>query len=266
VLGSGPAGLIAAHAAVTAGHSVVILSNNQFREPQGCQYLHEPIPGVDCGKGKNLLYSLQGTEAGYRSKVYGESFGRIPVSPHEQAGPQTVWDLRLAYANLCKKYWSLIVEATVTPEWLDEATGIAGQDRIDWKILSTIPAPTLCRRISIGSMDAGGALHVFHYVKGWAVGGTNLPIQANPFTVVCDGTKDVGYSRISNVFGYQTIEYPWRDGRKPPLEGISEITKPITTNCDCRPNIVRLGRYGKWHKGSLAHTVYAETMEALGNG
>jgi hypothetical protein len=44
---------------------------------------------------------------------------------------------------------------------------------------------------------------------------------------------------------------------------VSEGFKPLYTDCDCHPEIVRLGRFGKWNKNVFTHHAYREVTDAL---
>src|SRR5262245_15995908 len=78
VLGCGPAGLLAAHAASLYGCDVRILSIRQPSIISGAQFLHEHIPGVTGDIDGHVLFMKAGTAGGYAKKVYGNS--RIPTS------------------------------------------------------------------------------------------------------------------------------------------------------------------------------------------
>ena len=54
--------------------------------------------------------------------------------------------------------------------------------------------------------------------------------------------------------------------RKPPLEGVAAVRKPLTTDCNCHPDWLHVGRYGRWTKGVLSHDAYFATMARLQAG
>ena len=41
------------------------------------------------------------------------------------------------------------------------------------------------------------------------------------------------------------------------------MRKPIATNCDCFPNVIRAGRFGTWKKGVLTHDAMFNTLREL---
>lgn len=267
VLGCGPAGLLAAHAAAQAGHDIKIVSKKRKSDMFGAQYLHRDIPGIDCGKPRLIEYKLLGTTEGYRRKVYGSEY-RGSVSPEELEEAHTGYDIRAAYDELWDMYSEYIIDWEVTGSQLVKdgslGRGELGQLGADY-ILSSLPAPVICL-----DMEAGPVLnHAFEGQNIWATGdapelGISDPIRAAaPDTVVCNGEPDVGWYRSANVFGRSTTEWPGK--RKPPVEGVALVTKPLKTNCDCHPDIMRVGRFGRWKKGVLSHEAYFECVK-LFNG
>jgi hypothetical protein len=254
VLGCGPAGLIAAYAAEREYQAEVkILSVKRPSQLYGCQYLHEAIPGIDSGGPDMVSYTLSGTTEGYRRKVYGSL--TPPVSPQQYAGDHPAWDLRRTYDQLYERFEPGIVDAKLS------STDIMPMLSDFWPdvCISSVPAPVLCQ---------AGDRHTFTEVQCWAIGdapwqkvedyGYTIP----PFTVWCDGTPQVSWYRMCNVFGYSTVE--WSGHRKkPPLEDVVPFAKPLSTDCDCLPSILRVGRYGRWLKGTLSHEAYIATVNKV---
>lgn len=251
VLGCGPAGLMAAHAAEMTGHQVLIASKKRKSELFGCQYLHQPIPGVSDPAGAVLVrYLLEGSVTDYREKVYGQG-SVASVSPEDYEGDHLAWDIRSAYDGLWSKYSQFVLDVD-----LSDPVALQGLQTEPELIISTVPAPLLCLKPE---------QHLFHKQDVWALGdaperGQFVPYNCQNNSVVCSGERDVSWYRMSRVFGYTTVE--WSIDCKPPLN-VSAVKKPLSTNCDCRPEIVRLGRYGKWKKGVLSHEAYYETHELL---
>jgi hypothetical protein len=244
VLGCGPAGLFATHALLQKGWEVEVFSRKRRSEMYGAQYLHKPIPGLSFGEGTPIRYSLFGTAEQYRQKVYGSR--AVIVSPEALTQQHLAWDIREAYFKAWNEYAHLIEPvAEIGPEFLIRLVNNRAYDRV----LSSIPMPALCR----------DEHHKFDSQTIWAIGdaperGTFCPIPCKPNTVALDGTPDVGWYRVSNVFGYTTAEWP--ESRKPPFENVSPVIKPIRHDCDCWQGIVTVGRYGAWAKGYLSHQAY----------
>lgn len=251
ILGCGPAGLFAAHAFREAGWRISILSRKRRSEMFGAQYLHAEIPGLPAFSA-NLQYTLNGTVEGYAKKVYGGTIPPEAVSPAHLLGLSTIWDIRAAYYGAWDRYAAAITSMQVDPSIVHSV-----KQSFDL-VVSAIPAPALCNETE--------GRHSFESEKAWAIGdaperGVFCPINTEPFTVRCNGEDVPAWYRASNVFGYQTAEWP-RDNR-PPLEGVAEVTKPLRTNCDCHlgKNFVRVGRYGTWTKGVLSHEAYFTAKE-----
>lgn len=280
ILGCGPAGLFAAHAFKQEGWTVAILSKKRKSELFGAQYLHEPIPNltpmVRGEKGAEALlvgherrwiqYQLRGSGEDYARKVYPNGLpAGLETSPEVLPAEHWAYDLRSTYDEAWRRYSDLVVdfpgmnfEAVQHALWSDTQM-----------VASTIPAPDLC---------ATPGAHVFRSQDIWALGdaperGQDLAafrfgggFWAAPDTVVCDASRDVGWYRLSNIFGYKTVEWP--ANRKPPIPGVAPVRKPLSTDCDCHYDnarlagvrYARLGRYGRWEKGYLTHHAYADAL------
>lgn len=260
ILGCGPAGLMAAHAAVIQGHEVDIISKRRKSEMYGAQYLHRPIPGTPDVSNGIVVYQLQGgTHEDYRRKVYGHEYGGS-VSTQEFGEPHDAWDIRATYNLL----WQLYFERIKAAEWNAQNTHVlteaivVGYDMV----ISSLPRPVLCHNRTV---------HQFASKKIWAIGdaperGQFVPkeLRAKEMSVICEASPEVGWYRASTIFGYSTVE--WATPRKPPISGIAEVTKPLLHDCDCWPRIRHVGRYGHWQKGVLSHTAYFDTLDHLGTG
>lgn len=260
VLGAGPAGLLAAHAARERGYDVTVFTKpgaDGFpakSQLHGCQYLHQSIPGLTYSiEGRSVAYRLAGSTEDYRRKVYGEGW-RGTVSPDE-FGPEErhyAWDLHEAYDELWRRFLPFMV-----PTHLDGSTiGIFTKDPHGHTFLG-VPAPHLCRRPEE---------HKFVTQDVWAMGsapGQELPYVAPDFTIECNGEPAPRWYRAATVFGHSTLEWP--GGVKPPITGVAAVRKPLSTDCDCHlgKRVTRVGRYGRWTKSVLAHTAYSDALEAL---
>lgn len=255
ILGCGPAGLMAAAAAEEAGYDFKIVSKKRKSEMYGAQYLHAPIPGFSADMSFDVKYILQGTADAYRRKVYGDA--RVSVSPEDLAEDHPGWDIRSTYDLLWARYVDHIENfdfdgPLVLNSFVNEVLRQGNYSHF----ISTVPAPLLCMNPS----------HAFPSQKVWAIGdaperGIFCPITAaNLNEVICSG-ENTSWYRTANILGYRTAEWPER--KRPPIEGVSLVNKPLDTNCDCLPVVHRLGRYGKWQKGVLSHTAYYETLGGL---
>ena len=267
ILGCGPAGLFAAHGLIQKGWSVKVFSKKRRSEMFGAQYLHRPIDGLTVSDPVEVEYRLLGgTAQEYREKIYGPNNVTVSVKvldPYHKA-----WDIREAYYTAWDRYQDLVEDMpNITPEflgvtrWDPNSSPISSPPPINPRgfdvVINTIPLPQIC----YGN-------HEFHSAKVWAIGdaparGTYAPYRAPLNTIHCSASPDVGWYRASNVFGYVTVEWP--GNRKPPLPGVAEVTKPISTNCDCYSGqgskFVSAGRYGMWRKGVLSHHAYEGALQ-----
>ena len=224
----------------------------------GAQFLHMPIPGInDVDKpDTEVRYILCGTTEGYRRKVYGDDpaipFVSMENVKHDQL--QRAWNLQATYDSM----WEALVDDTtvnvesIGPQWVDNAL------EKDWfeVILSTIPAPALCR--SAAGLD--GQPHIFISQQVQIATTCILPNLPDNH-VVYDGTPDHSWYRTSRLFGVGGTEW---SGITPPYGNLIKANKPLRTNCTCyKGKVVRLGRNGTWTKGVLTHHAFLGAYDAL---
>lgn len=266
VLGCGPAGLVAAHAATMAGCDVTVYSRKRKSEMFGAQYLHAPIPGMTDNAPVLVQVELIGTHEQYRDKVYGDNAAEVnSVSTEDLPHPHDAWNIRHTYDNLWTAYHDIIRDYDVGSSLVSGL--VDGYDLV----LSTIPAPALCH---------AGSGHQFLEQAIWALGDApergkfvkdmvDSARMVPKNIIVCNGLPEPAWYRTANVFGHTTVEWPQITA--PSLNMFvqaeaSLVGKPISTDCDCHPEITRLGRYGQWRKGVLVHHVYDEAMAVCAVG
>lgn len=251
VLGSGPAGLMAAHAVGLCGYPLSVHSRPEKSVLGGAQYLHHSVPyltGSD--PDRTLTNILLGTPEGYQSKVYGSDPSHVPqhVSAMNVSDGETfgVWDLVEAYDRLWGWFEMAVNHANITANWLEEHG-----NEFDL-IISSVPAPAICKRQDV---------HRFHYQEVWI--DPNVPSFIKEDTVVYNGDKAPSWYRASNIGGTAGgVEWS-SQGVKPPIPGLVSIKKPLRHTCDCWPDILRVGRYGSWTKGVLTHDAFFEAGRTL---
>lgn len=246
ILGCGPAGLIAAHAAYNRGADFIVMSKARKSFMNGAQYLHAPIPGVSLADPFLINYEISGSVAGYRDKVYGPD-AKVEVSPETLVGRHLAWDIREAYDALWGLYGSDVQHVEMTPTILSKV-------KREWKpdaIISTIPSHAICH----------DSRHKFAHEQVWATNDLECTLSDN--TVLCNGEPGFDWYRASKIQGFKNTEWPWR---KYPLQyngKIWRVVKPLWTDCRCFPEVHRLGRYGSWTKGVLSHEVWEEANKIM---
>lgn len=253
ILGCGPTGLAAAQACRLAGYRVDIFSRMTKSKLYGSQYLHEPIPGLSYpGEPVKLSYSLDGTMDGYRQKVYGPDYSG-PVSPGDYEGEHEAWDIRWTYDQLWEIFFNVIRDVQrIDPADIKKLTAYG-------YIINTIPRTQLCEDPD----------HKFTSQPIWAMGDApgiqTVPIDIPENSVICSGRPCDSWYRVSNIYGYRTAEWsfnerPRHNGR--PLHA-AIVHKPLSTDCDCLPNVFHVGRFGSWKKGVVVHHAYRAVEELL---
>src|SRR6185369_360410 len=261
VLGCGPAGLFAAHAAKSRGADVHIFSKKRRSEMYGAQYLHSGIPGLtDDQQAGTVEYRLIGELDDYLTKVYGEVIPeRSAISKDKLVGVYPAWDIRRAYHAAFERYREDIMNeplsaASMMPIIMEFRPAL---------VISTIPAPTLCT-------NPNG--HAFDTRKIWAVGdaperGIFAPRpNEEPNVIWYNGESSPAWYRYSLINGYAAMEWP--ETVKPFADNLAEVQKPIATSCDCwmgakRTRVVRMGRYGAWNRHGHSHQAYWRTLDLL---
>jgi hypothetical protein len=250
VVGSGPAGLLAAHCALQLGASEVkIFSNGGKSILYGAQYLHAPIPGITTHIPVALVdYQLKGSVEGYRAKVYGDSWdGRVSPDEYGNEEPHAAWDIRAAYSKLWVMYGNLVRSERCNSNWIFQNRR---HDIVFW----TAPATHLCQDLT----------HEFKsqmiLARGDGTSSYDVERYAPHNTIMCSGRPEDRWYRISNILGHKTVEWSIRER----IAGSVQVRKPLSTTCNCWPQIVRLGRYGAWRKGYLVHEVMADVAKAMG--
>jgi hypothetical protein len=260
ILGCGPAGLFAAHAATELGADIEIYSKKRRSEMFGAQYLHEPIPGMTKSDKFHVQYSLLGTIQDYLLKVYGPDLpDNVTVDSLNKIEP--AWDIRETYRNAWDTYCSAIVSTPlgIDVAWLQQYLKM---NRWPDAVVSTIPAPLLCINRE----------HAFTVRDIWAIGdaperGIFAPRPLGGANDIWyDGTRDRGWYRASVIAGYAAVEWP--EDARPPLEGVSRVAKPIKMTCDCLEEVfgkrlIRIGRYGAWSRFGHSHQAYWTVRDKL---
>ncbi len=250
VLGAGPSGLAAVHAAALLGHDVVCFSKGgagRKSRMNGAQYLHQMLPLASVTPSFKIDYRLTGDVDGYRDKVGYAS--TTTVSPESLVGLKEAWNIREAYDWMWRTYGEYIQDAEFGGHV--DVQSLINHMSPDVTV-STIPAKILCSK----------PYHSFAHINIWATDTAIVPDMPDN-TVICDGTSDRAWYRCSKIQSYCNTEWP--GNRRPPLpqHRLWNVVKPIRTTCDCFPDVHRAGRYGRWEKGELVDMAFYRVAEAL---
>lgn len=246
ILGCGPAGLLAAHALAQRGIPFGIFSVPAKSRLGGAQFLHESIPGLTSEEPDAMLtYRLEGDPMVYKQKVYGDNPNVDFVSMAFVGNGQQVpaWSLRDLYDRLWEVFGSMVNGTVIDATWLKENVEEFSA------VISAMPRDRICEPWSN---------HTFHYHQVRILNeAINPSVPDNE--IWYDGTKDRSWYRMSNIFGVGSTE--WGMSVRPPMSDLVTVNKPLRTNCDCWPDFIRVGRFGRWEKGVLAHDGYKRVAE-----
>lgn|SRR5678816_1379769 len=256
VLGVGPAGLMAAHAVALSGRPVSLFgqpnADGSVKKSKlgGAQFLHDPIPIVCDEEDPDavITYRVFGTVERYAQKVYGGLVKPERVSMNNVYDGKQVnaWNLLSTYDKL----WDYLSAkdanvVTIDQEWIAKAIEAQWFDMI----LSTIPAPAIC------------VANYAHSFPSQSITIANEAMMGTPDTIYYSGHEDHSWYRTSVLFGYEGTE--WGQGVTPPLPGTFKVAKPLQTNCNCHPEVERLGRYGTWTKGVLTTHAFTGALKLV---
>lgn len=247
VLGCGPAGLLAAHAVELNGHRPTIFSRKVKGIMPGAMYIHEAIPEICSAEPDALItYAKLGDAEGYAKKVYGDY--SHPTSWNKfSEGKLPAWSMSAVYDTLWEHFEKDIVNWDIDSPFLDRLY----DGPFDW-VVSTIPATALCY---------GDCWFTSQRIFVYRDHRDSCEQLGDP-CVIYNGQPEQAWYRSSLIFGEGSTEYSEHC-----LGNLGSVgyrgTKPIDTNCRCRPYITRAGRFGKWHKGILVHDVFKEVLSAV---
>lgn len=242
ILGCGPSGLLAAHAAVRAGHMPTIFSRKVKSPHGGAQYLHAPIPGYSPDDPDMLVRFVKlGTARGYAAKVYGDP--DKPVSwTHFEERQVPAWSMNDVYDSAWRDYQGLVHDRELFAADVEQI--VAGFE----VVVNTVPLEGLCAR---------PADHTFNQVP---IVLDNRRMIGAENVVVYNGQRSEDWYRTSSIGEEHWTEYP--AGRAPHnpdwITGMHKGFKVVDTDCNCHPTVHRMGRFGKWCRGELAHHTFRD--------
>lgn len=251
IIGTGPAGMIAAWAAVQLGHPIVLISNST--EPSvisGAQFLHTPIFEISRHGDPDfeIRYEYRGDADTYQKKVYGDA--SIPFSSWGTGKPRTqlAWSMQRHYEFL----WRELAGPTGHAINVMQVDGPKVRELWDHfqHIVFAGDRTKLC--------DEG---HAFRSVQ---IKVAPVAMCEGDNVVVYNGDPENAWARSSRIQGNEGVEYGVNT--RTVLPDMRIITKPLDHRCTCEHgNVIYVGRFGEWKKGVLVHHAFERTMEGLLN-
>lgn len=254
ILGAGPAGLVAAHAATLKGYDVEI-GTNQLSPSQitGAQYLDRYIPGItEREPDGQIKFYKRGTAAGYAQKIYNNVDAPTSWDKYDDEGMYDIWYLRDVYSAMWERYKSRMfkmeVDANVMASFMDTDSEL---------IVVALPLKAIC----------SNADHAFLSQEVTVYPGFPTDVgkkyehlkddQSN--WILYNGKKKTVWYRCSRINHGDSVEVSghYTDGHM--------VTKPLATTCDCWkevPRVVLVGRYGTWDKNELVSGAWERVLDA----
>jgi hypothetical protein len=242
VIGCGPAGLAAAHAAAGHGCDVDIYAPKLKTPQEGPLLIQRPIPGINNDHPDGTIHQrvIGGSIMDYRYKLYGDV--NIGINGDILRSEYHAWNHRETYHRLWNIYSNLIHDRKVTPIELKHL-----HDKCDL-VVSTANAYMLC---NLGS-------HIFRDVRVAVTSQASYPNQPDD-TIIFNAGNEYDWIRSSNIFGVEVTEWMVRRGP----QGARIIKKPVSTDCTCYPRVLRTGRFGAWRNETWVDTAYWDTYSAI---
>lgn len=249
IFGAGPAGMLAAHAVALAGREPVIISAPRTfplpgankSEIGGATYLHSAVPDATSADPDAMIrFQRIGTSRGYARKVYGDA--DHPTSWSKFQGEHPGWALQPVYDDLWRRYEERIIPMMVDKEVVRDFL------KSHPVVISTIPPSSFCTNPD----------HEFPRRQIWITDESMYSMGDN--TIIYDGLVGAvsGRYRSSRLFGRESTEFS-----QPIGYDAREGFKVLPTNCDCFPDVMRVGRFGKWKPGVLVDHAFQEVWDAM---
>lgn len=255
VLGCGPAGLITACAAQLHGADVTIFSRKQPSVIYGAQWLQVPLDGLTLQKPDGYVeFKLYGDPVVYEQKVFGQqAHDGHGWTAHVEEPVKPAWDLRRLYDDLWRRMEHCVVDTELDAEEMRRL------HESDWDVIfNCVPLWNLCGWYK--ERD-GFAIepHTFDKYKV-RIAPQHDAAFGEPNVVIYNGATEDEWFRSSVIFGVDGgKEYPVTAR----VQDAKMVRKPQRTDCDCWPNVRRVGRYGAWDMNRLVHDGYEQVLEAL---
>ena len=287
ILGCGPTGLMAAHACHQLKVDATVFSKKRKSELVGSQYLHKPV-AVNPYSGVNVKYVVLGTPEEYRQKVHGKWWDGH-VAPEDFEPDHKAWNIRTAYDNLWTIYGRDVVGYTIP-----DPSMFSDTYRDDGAMFETVSRDLGLHEFDLVISTVPRDLwrisgEEFIYSEGWALGDApergifvedllassfgEVPLYQKPDGsyipdnhIICDGTSQVPWTRLSRVFGYTTVEWPHHTPQPHPQA--ARVRKPLhyspaSQNPNPTADWLHVGRYGQFEKGVVVTDAFDQVIKKI---
>lgn len=256
-MGCGPAGLLAAEAAVQAESTteMEIFSLKKKSPIGGAQYLHTPIPRVTEEVASAMCGHIKrGTRWGYSTKVYGHPDAPTSWDSYEDGASVEIWPMIQAYDILWRRY-----EDCINDVQIDRTMMLALAREYDL-VVSTVPLSSIAE---VGCEFKSQVVWISYYRER-----PEMEPPVGKDFVEWNGDPRFPYYRTSFLFGWRSYEYghepdPFDEGV--PVSAPVKIQKPLSYVGEpgLPGNVLAVGRYGAHRKAALIHDAYIETLARL---
>lgn len=251
ILGNDLSALLTAHYATEMGFTYDIYASSASNPPAGSECLERRVTGfpLDQCEWERINSRKEGTSEGYSMKKFGLGVDVPPVPGFPGRGSTHVLDATEVYWKLWYRY------ATEQHQWLyqyskdvfDDDLGVLRHDSVS--IFSSLPLRSLCKED-----------HGFVSRQAWVIEDSDTsrcPVRLSSQTVIHDGTDCVGWYKAANIFDRCSVEWPAHEkSPKPPFPGVSKVEFPVSTDCDCFSDLIRVGTNGTWTHTDTADDVH----------
>lgn len=263
ILGAGPSGMMAAHAALQLGCEVKILDQDpqRTRTNAGVFMLHDScdlaLRPIEVRQEVLGLYqSSRQHDSGerrsqraaelYQDKVYGQ-MEVSGVSVLDAIGTHVLemYSTREAMKHLWTMYGHLVEKRFIA------RADLTIMRDAGYKVISTIPAPSL--------FTQGVYRSAVNWVTSWGTDGDEAFMYYHV-------SPEVAWHRYSTFDGMVKVEY---GSKHRPLDMLAhKVLKVTSVEGRIEPEgsgdwLLLAGRYGSWDKGALLHTTYERVFAGV---
>lgn len=258
VLGSGIAGLLAAHSAIVNDANVDLYIDQMAAASESRIATPPYLSSEPFGTGIEpapLRIGSWGSEP-YDYAAWAVKFHGLQ-DPFDWPGDQPrlnpraivpIWGLAAVSDAIRKRVRPNIIEVrNIDARFLVGQLPISNYDYI----FNTLDADRLCIR------DHTFAANEYHASHGFAA---NLPCPDN--TILLASGDNPSWSRLTNMFGGKYIEWGV-DARKPPIPDIHSKLQPAHNNCSCWSDFIRIGPAAQWSRDGQLETIFKDVQSVL---